>query len=118
LPRPACPPGIEPQVEHLHEAAEVVGLSAGQELLGKWAVDEAAVVLLEQPECGAPSTTVSPAAHQLVRQLGETVHVAALDRDRVLYVSSVVPARGVAAPTVPVAPELTPLGQVLSTEHR
>jgi len=51
-------------------------------------------------------------------QLGETVHLAALDRDRVLYVTSLVPAGGVAAPTEPVAAELTPLGQVLSTEHR
>lgn len=63
-------------------------------------------------------TTVIPAARELARQLGETVHLAALDRDRVLYVASVVPAGGVAAPTVPVAAELTPLGQVLSTEHR
>jgi DNA-binding IclR family transcriptional regulator len=62
-------------------------------------------------------TTVIPAAHQLARQLGETVHVAAIDRDRVLYVASAVPAAGVAAPTVPVAAESTPLGQVLSTEH-
>jgi len=64
------------------------------------------------------STNVIPAAHELARQLGETVHLAALDRDRVLYVASVVPARGVAAPTDPVAVEWTPLGQVLSTEHR
>jgi DNA-binding IclR family transcriptional regulator len=64
------------------------------------------------------STTVVPAAHELARQLGETVHVAALDRDRVLYVASVVPAGGVAAPTAPVAAVLTPLGQVLNTEHR
>jgi DNA-binding IclR family transcriptional regulator len=64
------------------------------------------------------STMVVPVAHQLARQLGETVHLAALDRDRVLYVTSVVPAGGVAAPSVPVAAELTPLGQVLSTAHR
>lgn len=64
------------------------------------------------------STTVIPAARELARQLGETVHVAALDRDRVLYVASVVPAGGVAAPTVPVAAESTPLGQVLISEHR
>jgi DNA-binding IclR family transcriptional regulator len=63
------------------------------------------------------SATVVPAARELARQLGETVHVAALDRDRVLYVASVVPVGGVAAPAVPVAAELTPLGQVLSTEH-
>lgn len=64
------------------------------------------------------STTVVPAARELARQLGETVHLAALDRGTVLYITSVVPAGGVAAPSVPVAAELTPLGQVLSTEHR
>jgi len=63
------------------------------------------------------STTVIPAAHELARELGETVHLAALDRERVLYVASVVPVGGVAAPTVPVAAELTPLGQVLSADH-
>ena len=63
-------------------------------------------------------TTVIPAAHELARQLGETVHVAALDRDTVLYVASVVPAGAVAAPADPVAAATTPLGQVLSTEHR
>jgi DNA-binding IclR family transcriptional regulator len=63
-------------------------------------------------------TTLVPVAHELSRQLGETVHLAALDRDRVLYVTSVVPAGGVAAPTFPVEAELTPLGQVLSNEHR
>jgi DNA-binding IclR family transcriptional regulator len=61
--------------------------------------------------------TLVPAAQQLARQLDETVHLAALDRDRVLYVASVVPDRGVAAPTVPVAAGLTPLGQVLSSER-
>jgi DNA-binding IclR family transcriptional regulator len=64
------------------------------------------------------STTVIPAARGLALQLGETVHVAALDGDMVFYVASVIPAEGVAAPTVPVAAELTPLGQVLSTDHR
>ncbi len=63
------------------------------------------------------STVVMPAAHTLARQLGETVHLAALDRDRVLYAASVVPTGGVAAPTAPVDADMTPLGQVLSTEH-
>ena len=63
-------------------------------------------------------STLIPAAHKLARQLGETVHLAALDRGMVLYVASVVPARGVAAPTASVAAELTPVGRVLSTEHR
>lgn len=43
--------------------------------------------------------------------------LSALDRDRVLYVASIVLAGGVAAPTAPVAVESTPLGQVLGTEH-
>ena len=64
------------------------------------------------------SARIVPVAHELARQLGETVHLAALDRDRVLYVTSVVPAGGVAAPTVPVSAELTPLGQVLGNDHR
>jgi DNA-binding IclR family transcriptional regulator len=63
------------------------------------------------------SARVIQAAHELARQLGETVHVAALERDNVLYVASVVAAGGVAAPTVPVAAAATPLGQVLSIEH-
>ena len=45
----------------------------------------------------AGGTTVIPAAHALSRQLGETVHLAALDGDRVLYTASVVPAGGVGA---------------------
>jgi DNA-binding IclR family transcriptional regulator len=63
------------------------------------------------------STTVVPAAQALASQLGETVHLAALDRDTVLYAASVVPAGGVAAPTAPVDADMTPLGQVLSTGH-
>jgi DNA-binding IclR family transcriptional regulator len=63
-------------------------------------------------------STAMPAARELARELGETVHLAALDRGNVLYVSSVVPALGVAAPAGLVAAELTPLGQVLSTGHR
>lgn len=63
------------------------------------------------------STTVIPAARALARRLGDTVHLAALDRDRVLYAASVVPAGGVAAPTVPVDADMTPLGLVLSTER-
>ncbi len=64
------------------------------------------------------SSTAVPAAHELARHLGETVHLAALDRDKVLYVTSAVPTRGVAAPTDSVSAELTPLGQVLINEHR
>lgn len=63
------------------------------------------------------SSAVVPAARGLARQLGETVHLAALDRERVLYVASFVPAGGVAAPTVPVESEWTPLGQVLGDER-
>lgn len=64
------------------------------------------------------STTVVPAAHALARQVGETVHFAALDRDRVVYAASVVPVGGVAAPAVPVDADMTPLGQVLRTQDR
>lgn len=63
------------------------------------------------------STTVIPATHTLAQQLGETVHLAALDGDRVLYAASAVPAGGVGAPTVPVDALMTPLGQVLHTQH-
>jgi DNA-binding IclR family transcriptional regulator len=63
------------------------------------------------------SATVVPAVRGLARQLGETVHLAVLDRARVVYLTSVVPAGGVTVPAVPVAAALTPLGQVLTTEH-
>jgi DNA-binding IclR family transcriptional regulator len=57
------------------------------------------------------------AARKLAAHVGETVHVAALERDRILYLASERPPGGVAAPSVPVAAELTPLGQALLADH-
>jgi DNA-binding IclR family transcriptional regulator len=57
--------------------------------------------------------TVAPAARALAAHFGETVHVAALERESVVYVASERPPGGVAAPPGPVAAALTPLGQVL-----
>lgn len=57
--------------------------------------------------------TVVPAARELAASLGETVHVAALERDNLVYVASERPVGGVAVPSERVAAELTPLGQVL-----
>jgi DNA-binding IclR family transcriptional regulator len=61
--------------------------------------------------------TVAPAARALAAHFGETVHVAALERESVVYVASERPTGGVAAPPAPVAAELTPLGQVLLAQH-
>jgi DNA-binding IclR family transcriptional regulator len=65
---------------------------------------------------GYPNS-VAPAARALAAQLGETVHVAALERSGVVYVATHRPPGGVAAPSAPVAAELTPLGQVLLGDH-
>ena len=61
--------------------------------------------------------TVALAARALAAHFGETVHVAALERENVVYVASERPTGGVAAPPAPVAAELTPLGQVLLARH-
>jgi len=98
-------------LRELARAGLVERMACGRYRLG-WRLLGLARTMLQSN--GLTSTAI-PAAHELARQLGETVHFAALDRGRVLYVASVVPARGVAAPTGPVAAELTPLGQVLST---
>ncbi len=87
-------------------------LSCGRYRLG-WRLVGLARTMLQSTGL---STTVIPAAHALSRQLGETVHLAALDGDRVLYTASVVPAGGVGAPTVPVDAGMTPLGRVLSNQ--
>jgi hypothetical protein len=60
---------------------------------------------------------VAPTARRLASHFGETVHVAAWDRGRVLYVVSERPPRGVAAPAVPVAADLTPPGTVLLADR-
>jgi DNA-binding IclR family transcriptional regulator len=101
-------------LRELEHAGLLERMACGRYRLG-WRLAGLARTMLQT---NAHSTTVVPVAHELARQLGETVHLAAIERDRVLYVTSVVPAGGVAAPTVPVAAELTPLGQVLNTEHR
>jgi DNA-binding IclR family transcriptional regulator len=101
-------------LRELARAGLVERMACGRYRLG-WRLAGLARTMLQTNRLG---TTAIPAAHELARQLGETVHLAAVDRGMVLYVASVVPAGGVAAPTVPVAAELTPLGRVLSTEHR
>jgi DNA-binding IclR family transcriptional regulator len=60
---------------------------------------------------------VTPAARRLASHFGETVHVTAWDRGRVLYVASQRPPGGVAAPVEPVAAQLTPPGTVLLAER-
>ena len=51
---------------------------------------------------------VMPTARRLASHFGETVHVTAWERGHVLYVASERPPGGVAAPTGPVAAQLTP----------
>ncbi|HEY7076198.1 MAG TPA: helix-turn-helix domain-containing protein [Solirubrobacteraceae bacterium] len=61
--------------------------------------------------------TVTPTARRLASHFGETVHVTAWERGRVLYVASERPPGGVAAPAGPVAAHLTPPGTVLLAER-
>ena len=58
-----------------------------------------------------------PTARRLASHFGETVHIAAWERGRVLYVASQRPPDGVAAPAKPVAAQLTPPGTVLLAER-
>jgi DNA-binding IclR family transcriptional regulator len=60
---------------------------------------------------------VTPTARRLASHFGETVHVTAWERGRVLYVASERPPGGVAAPAGPVAAQLTPPGTVLLAER-
>ena len=60
---------------------------------------------------------IAPTARQLASHFGETVHIAAWERGRVLYVASQRPPDGVAAPAKPVAAQLTPPGTVLLAER-
>jgi DNA-binding IclR family transcriptional regulator len=60
---------------------------------------------------------LTPTARRLASHFGETVHVTAWDRGRVLYVASQRPPDGVAAPAEPVAAQLTPPGTVLLAER-
>lgn len=60
---------------------------------------------------------ITPTARRLARAFGETVHITAWERGRVLYVASERPPGGVAAPAEPVAAQLTPPGTVLLAER-
>ena len=63
------------------------------------------------------SDAITPLARGLASHFGETVHVTAWERGRVMYVASHRPPDGVAAPAEPVAAELTPPGAVLLAER-
>jgi len=60
---------------------------------------------------------ITPTARRLASHFGETVHLTAWERGRVLYVASQRPPDGVAAPAKPVAAQLTPPGTVLLAER-
>ena len=60
---------------------------------------------------------ITPTARRLASHFGETVHITAWERGRVLYVASERPPDGVAAPAEPVAAQLTPPGAVLLAER-
>jgi DNA-binding IclR family transcriptional regulator len=60
---------------------------------------------------------IMPTARRLGNQFGETVHVTAWDRGRVLYVASERSPGSVAAPSSPVVARLTPPGTVLLAER-
>lgn len=60
---------------------------------------------------------IKPTARRLASHFGETVHVTAWERGRVLYVASERPPGGVTAPAGPVAARLTPPGTVLLAER-
>jgi DNA-binding IclR family transcriptional regulator len=60
---------------------------------------------------------ITPTARMLASHFGETVHITAWERGRVLYVATVRPPGGVAAPAEPVAAQLTPPGTVLLAER-
>ena len=60
---------------------------------------------------------VIPTVRRVAGHFGETVHVTAWERGRVLYVVSERPPGGVAAPSEPVAARLTPPGAVLLAER-
>ncbi len=66
--------------------------------------------------CGY-SEAITPTARWLASHFGETVHITAWERGRVLYVASERPPGGVAATAEPVAAHLTPPGTVLLAER-
>src|SRR6187431_2809441 len=64
-----------------------------------------------------PLDAITPTARRLASHFGETVHLTAWERGRVLYVASERPPDGVGAPAEPVAAQLTPPGMVLLAER-
>lgn len=60
---------------------------------------------------------ITPTARWLASHFVETVHIAAWERGRVLYVATERPPGGVAAPAEPVAAHLTPPGTVLLADR-
>src|SRR6188508_2128769 len=60
---------------------------------------------------------ITPTARRLASHFGETVHLTAWERGRVLYVATERPPDGVGAPAEPVAAQLTPPGMVLLAER-
>jgi DNA-binding IclR family transcriptional regulator len=88
-------------------------LPCGRYLLGWRTLVLAQTMLATSPYRDA----IAPTARRLASHFGETVHVTAWERGRVLYVASERPRGGVAAPTAPVAAQLTPPGTVLLAER-
>ena len=59
---------------------------------------------------------ITPTARRLASHFGETVHITALERGRVLYVASQRPPGGVPAPAEPVAAPLTADGTLSAVQ--
>jgi DNA-binding IclR family transcriptional regulator len=85
----------------------------GRYTLGWRTLDLARTTLATTPYRDA----VTPTARRLASHFGETVHLTAWERGRVLYVASERPPGGVTAPSSPVAAQLTPPGTVLLAER-
>ena len=85
-------------LRELARAGLVERMACGKYRLG-WRLVGLARTMLQT---NGHSATIVPVVHELARQLGETVHFAALDRDMVLYLTSVVPTGG-----LPFRPSLT-----------
>jgi DNA-binding IclR family transcriptional regulator len=88
-------------------------LPCGRYRLGWWTLGLARTMLATSDH----RDRIAPTAHRLARHFGETVHVTAWERGRVLYVASERPPGGVAAPAGPVSAQLTPPGTVLLAER-
>jgi DNA-binding IclR family transcriptional regulator len=88
-------------------------LPCGRYRLGWWTLGLARTMLATSEHRDVIALT----ARQLASHFGETVHVTAWERGRVLYVASERPPGGVPAPAGPVAARLTPPGTVLLAER-